>query len=199
MKKSVILLFAMALGLAAVSCENKEEPAVEAAFLEVSPESISGELDGGGDGILISIKSNLSWTVSAEDNGGGTVDWLVINPSSGKGDGSVFCFILRGGKDAGRSCRIKVCSVASVREETLQRLMLGNCVCIARKWLFACSPAPIMPMISGSLTARYFAATVETAAVRRLEHIVPSRSARGNPVSVSDRRIVALRFGSPFK
>lgn len=110
MKKSVILLFAMAIGLAAVSCENKDEPAGEASFLEVSPESISSELDGGGEGILISIKSNLSWTVSAEDNGGGTVDWLVISPSSGKGDGSVFCFILRGSKDAGRSCRIKVCS-----------------------------------------------------------------------------------------
>ena len=92
-------------GLLAAGC-GKEKDKVELPYLDAVPESISGTALGEGDGLLLSIRSNVSWTLSAEDDTGNKIDWLILTPDSGEGDADVFGTILRGDRETDRSCVI---------------------------------------------------------------------------------------------
>lgn len=104
--KRIILLAAAALSLLAVSCREKEEENTNAPFLEVSPESLNSSALGEGDAIIISIRSNVPWTVSAEDSAGNPVSWIVFEATSGSGNADIRCFILAGSRNESRSCKI---------------------------------------------------------------------------------------------
>ena len=70
-------------GLFWTACNTVEETAEE-SYLTVDSQfrSASGE----GDGFLLLIRSNLAWTVSAEDPFGNIVDWVKFECESGEGD-----------------------------------------------------------------------------------------------------------------
>ena len=93
-----------------VSCGQKEGDRLEAPYLEVLPESCENMASGYGDALLLSVRSNVSWTLSAVDADDSPVDWLVFETGSGAGDADILCFILSGAPEEERSCRIVVCS-----------------------------------------------------------------------------------------
>lgn len=112
MKKSVLRNFLLTLVVllwGVVSCEQPEEK-VDVPYLELSPESCEEIASGDGDGLLISIRSNVSWTISAVDSNNSPVEWMIIESPAGKGDADILCFILKGSLEAERSCKIVVCS-----------------------------------------------------------------------------------------
>lgn len=100
----------MLLGLAVCSCEEKEKETVVPPYMDVTPEAITEVAQGEGDGILISIRSNVSWTVSTEDASGSPVNWIVFDTTAGEGDADILCFVLCGSRDDGRSCKIVISS-----------------------------------------------------------------------------------------
>lgn len=85
---------------------GKEKDDVMSPYLDAVPEHITETALGEGDGLLLSIRSNVSWTLSAEDENGNKVDWLILRPDSGEGDADVFGTILRGDREEDRSCVI---------------------------------------------------------------------------------------------
>lgn len=113
MKKSMLnkLLLALIVSFSvAVACENGEVELSEEPYLELHPESCDGLADGQGDGVILSIRSNVSWTVSAIGADNNPVDWMVFESTSGIGDADILCFILRGKLEEERTCKIVVCS-----------------------------------------------------------------------------------------
>ena len=88
-------------GLFWTACNTVEETAEE-SYLTVDSQfrSASGE----GDGFLLLIRSNLAWTVSAEDPFGNIVDWVKFECESGEGDADVFGFVQRGDRTEARTC-----------------------------------------------------------------------------------------------
>ena len=113
MKKSMLnkLLLALIVSYSvAVACENREVELPEEPYLELHPQSCDALADGQGDGVILSIRSNVSWTVSAIGTDNNPVDWMVFESTSGVGDADILCFILRGKLEEERTCKIVVCS-----------------------------------------------------------------------------------------
>lgn len=113
------LLAAAALCMLAVSCEEKTgETAVP--YLEAVPENYTETALGEGDGFLVSVRANVPWTLSAIDAAGGEVDWIRFDRTSGEGDADVFGVILRGDREADRSCTILLRSEDGKLERRLE-------------------------------------------------------------------------------
>ncbi len=119
MKKllSNIWLLAAALFLLAVSCEKPVEQTV-APYLDAVPEAYAETALGEGDGFLISVRSNVPWTLSAVDAGGNPVDWIRFDATSGNGDADILGIVLRGDRETDRSCTIVLRSEDGKLEKT---------------------------------------------------------------------------------
>lgn len=119
MKKilSNIWLLAAALLLFAVSCEKPVEQTV-APYLDAVPEAYAQAALGEGDGFLISVRSNVPWTLSAVDAGGNPVDWIRFDATSGNGDADILGIVLRGDRETDRSCTIVLRSEDGKLEKT---------------------------------------------------------------------------------
>lgn len=91
----------------AASCGEKED-AVEKPYFEVSPSSLEGQsVLGEGDAIVLSIKTNMDWTISVEYTGADK-DWLKFEATEGSGSADVFGVVLRGDQGGERNCKITV-------------------------------------------------------------------------------------------
>ena len=121
MKKEVfsILFIAVSLLLLAASCKKTAEQ-VAAPYLKVTPETYDQAALGEGDAFLISIRSNVRWTISAVDSEGNPVDWIHFDVTSGSGDADIFGFILRGDRETKRSCTIIISSEDGKMEKRIE-------------------------------------------------------------------------------
>ena len=68
---------------------------------------------------------------------------------------------------------------------------------MARVCQRACVPAPTTPTVTGSVAARYRAASPPIHPVRALVTRVPAMYAAGSPVAASVSAIVAFTVGNP--
>ena len=102
-------------GLFWTACNTVEETADE-SYLTVDSQfrSASGE----GDGFLLLIRSNLAWTLSAEDPFGNSVDWIKFDRESGEGDADILGFVQRGDRTDARTCLFVVRSADGRRKVT---------------------------------------------------------------------------------
>ena len=94
---------------------------------------------------------------------------------------------------AGKSTLVRCMNFLEVPTEG-QVLIDGKRCFSSVKCIRASSPAPINPTVSTFLGAKYLAATHPTAAVRSCVQSVPSITAIGNPVSISDNNITPVTF-----
>lgn len=116
---NIWLLTVSLLCLVAVSCEEKIVETV-VPYLDAVPESYSQTALGEGDGFLISVRSNVPWTLSAIDGSGNEVNWIRFDRTSGEGDADVLGIILRGDREADRSCTILLRSEDGKLEQRLE-------------------------------------------------------------------------------
>lgn len=118
--KKIIYILAMSLGMIlAASCQDEVEPAAK-PFFEVSPATMDSEaVLGDGDAVVISIKSNMAWTISVEYTGS-EKDWIKFEQTEGEGSADVFGIVLRGVQGADRNCTITVATKDGSRSVDLK-------------------------------------------------------------------------------
>ena len=106
--KYILAFWIFAAGLAAISC-NPEGNDLEQPYLNV--DNTYSDASGEGDGFIVNIRTNLSWTISAVDDSGAEADWIKFDKTSGTGDADVLAFVLRGSRSASRACNIVVTAI----------------------------------------------------------------------------------------
>ena len=107
MKRIIYIASVVLSALLWTSCNDKLEQ-IQEDYFEVSPSSIENQSAlGEGDAIVISIKTNLAWTISTEYSGADK-DWIIFEKTEGEGDADVFGIILRGNQGSNRNCTITV-------------------------------------------------------------------------------------------
>lgn len=117
MKRFFYTIIAAIGALCAVACAEKE--IAETPYLEVEPSSLDNQTAlGKGDAIVISIKSNMEWTIKV-DYEGAEKDWLFLEATEGCGDADVFGIILRGSQSDKRNCTITVSAKDGSKSATL--------------------------------------------------------------------------------
>lgn len=100
------LLAVLSLGFLALSCQEQIVEKVTPPYLEAVPEAYTETALGEGDGFLISVRSNVPWTLSAVDESGNPVDWIRLEQTSGEGDADILGIVLRGSRETDRTCSI---------------------------------------------------------------------------------------------
>ena len=100
-------------GLLAVSCNNTKE-ILDAPYLKLEGTFTSAL--GDGDGFILSIRSNVEWEVSAEDESGTPVEWITFTETTGVGDADIFGFVKQGSREDDRSCNFVVRSIQDEQE-----------------------------------------------------------------------------------
>ena len=102
------LLVMLMTSVMLVGCKD-ENGFLEVPYLEV--ESTFSTALGEGDGFILSIRSNVAWTVKAEDGSGAEVDWIKFIENSGEGDADIIGVVLQGSRADERSCNFVVTSL----------------------------------------------------------------------------------------
>jgi len=104
--------------MAAPGCGETEQ-AAEAPYMDAVPAEYTQSALGEGDGFLISVRSNVAWTLSAVDGSGNPVDWIVFDQTEGNGNADVFGVVLRGDRETDRNCTIVLSSADGKMEKRL--------------------------------------------------------------------------------
>ncbi len=96
---------------------GEEKEKMEEPYLNV--ENTYVEAEGEGDGVLLSIRSNLSWTITVEDASGAEAEWVAFDYTSGEGDADVLGFVQQGSRTEDRSCNFVVRSTDRSKEVSI--------------------------------------------------------------------------------
>lgn len=103
-----------------LACQNNVEPLVQEEFiLEISSEEYTEAL-GDGESFILSISSNMAWTIKAVGEDGTEIDWVIFDQIEGEGDASVFGTILKGVRNQPRKFTVVVTSLDGTREVSVE-------------------------------------------------------------------------------
>ena len=116
-----------------VSCNNTKE-ILDTPYLNL--EGTFASALGDGDGFILSIRSNVEWEVSAEDESGVPVDWIKFTETTGAGDADILGIVKQGSRDSERSCNFVVRSIQGNQEAKI-RFSQDKFVPVLRPMLFS--------------------------------------------------------------